>query len=229
MSNKMKALNKIYSYLRAIPKTLLFNFYYLPFRQAIQLPLIISHRVKISRLSGRVRLIGKIKTGKIRIGFGNVQVADPAKSRAIWSLSSTGIITFSPNVKLGTGTKIDIRGQLKIGEGSNFTGETTIICNNQITFGKNNLISWQTLFMDTDLHSIVDLSNNQVNPDQPISIGDNVWICAKSTILKGVNIKNNTVISANSNVAKPFSDSDIIIGGNPAKIISTMKDKKFIH
>ena len=225
----MKALKRLYFYIRAIPKTLLFNFYYLPLKQAIKLPLIVSHRVKIERLSGQIKLKGKIKTGKIRIGFGKVQIADPAKSHVLWSLSPNGIITFHPRVKLGTGTKLDIRGNLEIGEGSNFTGEATIVCNHNISFGRNNLVSWQTLFMDTDLHGIVDLDNTPINPDQPIALADDVWVCAKSTILKGVTINNNTVISANSNVTKCFTDSDIIIGGNPAKVISSMKNKKFIH
>jgi len=229
IGENMKALQRLYFYLRAIPKTLLFNFYYLPLKQSLKLPIIVSHRVKIEKLSGNVILKGKVRTGKIKIGFGKVQIADPAKSRALWALSHNGTITLHPRVKLGTGTKLDIRGSLEIGEGSNFTGETTIVCNHKISFGRSNLISWQTLFMDTDLHGIVDLNNDQTNPDQPIFIGDDVWICAKSTILKGVTINNNTVVSANSNVTKRFTDSDIIIGGNPAKVISSMKDKKFIH
>ncbi|MCG7584497.1 acyltransferase [Photobacterium sp. OFAV2-7] len=225
----MKAVKKIYYYLRAIPKTLLFNFYYFPADQAIKFPVIVSHRVKFEKLDGKVILKGNIKTGKIRIGFGKVQIADPAKSRALWNLSRSGIITFHPRVKLGTGTKLDVRGNLEIGEGSNFTGEATIVCNHRISFGRNSLVSWQTLFMDTDLHSIVDRNSIQTNPDQPIKIGNDVWICAKSTILKGVTINNNTVVSANSNVTTGFTDGDIIIGGNPAKAISSMNDKKFIH
>ncbi|UXI01454.1 acyltransferase [Photobacterium sp. TY1-4] len=225
----MKFLNKLYFYLRAVPKTLLFNFYYLPLNQALKLPMIVSHRVKIERLSGKIELVGQIRTGKIRIGFGKVQIADPARSRALWAVSPQGRITFHPKVKLGTGTKLDVRGHLEIGEGSNFTGEATIICNHKIQFGKNSLISWQTLFMDTDQHSIVDQHHQRLNPDQPIQIGNDVWICAKSTILKGVTIGNNSIVSANANVTRTFPESDLILGGNPAKPISSLEGKKFVH
>lgn len=55
-------------------------------------------------------------------------------------------------------------------------------------------------------------------PEKPIKIGNNVWIGANAIILPGVEIGNNTIIGAGSVVTKSFGDN-LIIAGNPAKII----------
>ena len=51
-----------------------------------------------------------------------------------------------------------------------------------------------------------------------VSIDDNVWIGAGSIILPGVNIEDNVIVAAGTIVAKNI-DSNIMVGGNPAKII----------
>ena len=56
--------------------------------------------------------------------------------------------------------------------------------------------------------------------DEPeeIIIGDNVWVCINSTILKGTVIGNNCVVAANSVVKGKFPDN-VLIQGNPAVIV----------
>lgn len=54
-----------------------------------------------------------------------------------------------------------------------------------------------------------------------ICIGNNCFIGAGSILLPGVFLGDNIVVAAGSVVTKSFFESNIIIGGNPAKIIST--------
>lgn len=54
-----------------------------------------------------------------------------------------------------------------------------------------------------------------------IVIGNNCFIGEKSTILYGVTLADNIIVGAGSVVTKSFSQERIIIGGNPARIIST--------
>lgn len=55
--------------------------------------------------------------------------------------------------------------------------------------------------------------------EKPIIIGDNVWIGTNVVILPGVEIGNNCVVGAGSIVTKSFKQNNLIIAGNPAKII----------
>lgn len=54
-----------------------------------------------------------------------------------------------------------------------------------------------------------------------ITIGNNSFIGARSVIMYGVELGDNTIVAAGSVVTKSFRDGNIVIGGNPAKIIGT--------
>ena len=54
----------------------------------------------------------------------------------------------------------------------------------------------------------------------PIIIGHNVWIGVNVTILPGVTIGDNCTIGAGSIVTKSFKENDLVIAGNPAKVIN---------
>lgn len=222
----LKKLSKIYHYIRCVPKTLFFNFYYLPFRQAIRLPILVNHRTKFVALGGKLTIPQSAKTGKIKLGFGRVQIADSRYSRFIWNLSDGGEISLGDHIKIGTGSKLHVQGKLFIGSESNFTGEATIICNKEVSFGEQCLISWQTLFMDSDLHRITDSTNQQTNSDKPIYIEKKVWIGSRSTIIKGTKVSRNSVIASTSTVVGNFP-SDSVIGGNPARKIAEFTNKTF--
>ncbi len=222
------ALSKLYYYVRAIPKSLVFNFRYLPFRQAIRFPIVVSHQVKLVQLGGKVTIPDDAKTGKIRLGFGRVQVAEPSRSPFIWAAGKGAHIQLGHRVKLGTGCKLHVDGELIIHDCTNFTGESTLICKKKIEVGSNCLISWQTLIMDTDFHPIYhDHTNERLNPDAPITIGDKVWIGARSSLSKGSQVPRNSVVAAAAHVTKAFEVNNVIIGGNPAKIIGSMENKHF--
>ena len=57
---------------------------------------------------------------------------------------------------------------------------------------------------------------------KPISIGKNVWIGGRCTILPGVHIGDNSVIGAGSVVTKDIPNNVVAVG-NPCKIIKEVK------
>lgn len=56
-----------------------------------------------------------------------------------------------------------------------------------------------------------------------IQIGDYVYIGTNSMIMPGVTVGNNVLIAAGSVVTKSIP-SNVVVGGNPAKIICTIED-----
>jgi len=62
------------------------------------------------------------------------------------------------------------------------------------------------------------IRNTAVEWAEPVKIGDSVWIGGCATILPGVTIGDNVVIGAGAVVTKDVP-SDVVVGGNPARII----------
>ncbi|MDR9826985.1 sugar O-acetyltransferase [Vibrio sp. FNV 38] len=57
---------------------------------------------------------------------------------------------------------------------------------------------------------------------KPITIGNDCWIGGHATINPGVTLGNNVVVASGSVVTKSFGDN-VVIGGNPAKVIKTIE------
>jgi len=207
---------KLFRYIGGIPKSAYVNFRLLPFNQAIFLPIIVSRKTKLRSLSGKAHL-KKVKTGIVRIGFGGTDMMDYRYERSI--LKITGDIYFQGKTKIGVGAKIMVSGKLTLGNSFDITGDAMIICAKETQIGDNCMIAWQTILMDTDQHAIYDTNNKIINQDKPIIIGNNVWIGAKSFILKGSIIPDGCIIGANTTIAKEFKEQKAVIVGNPAKIL----------
>ena len=204
-----------------LPKTIYFNFKYLPIKQAMKLPIFLSHHVRLWEMKGYIKLSSpQITIGMIKIGFENVGIFDQRYSRTIWKNEGGGVI-FGGSAYIGHGSKLSInpQGVLILGNNFGISAESQIVCSKYICFGDDVLISWQCLFMDTDFHHIV--VNGKRNSDRNILIGNHVWIGCRCTFLKGAEIKDNCVVAANSNVINSIIATNALIAGNPAKAIKT--------
>mgnify|MGYP003289446078 CR=1 FL=1 len=195
-------------------KTFFFNLHYFPFLTAIHLPFLIYKRTEIRKMCGKIIIEGPVRTGMVKIGFHRLGTQDLLYSRTIWDVSGTFVV--KGNACIGRGSKISIGrdGILTLGENFTITGNTEIISQKSISFGNNVLLSWDILLMDTDFHHILNDENKIINPPQPITIGNHVWIGCRNTILKGVTIADDNIISANSIITKKITETNCIIGGH---------------
>ncbi|MDD2799757.1 MAG: acyltransferase [Bacteroidales bacterium] len=109
---------------------------------------------------------------------------------------------------------------ISIGENTTF-GQIRIVNvgkNNTITIGKNSLFADHIEIWASDTHSIYDGSGQFINPEKPISIGDNVWIGSYVKILKGINIGDGAIVGMNTLLAKDV-EAKTLVAGNPVKTI----------
>ena len=214
-----------FNILCSIPKTLRFNLHYFPLRTALKLPVVVSHRTFLRELHGKVTLPDKVETAMVKIGFGDVGHYDRKRSRTIWQVSGT--VAFGGKASIGHGSKISVRGDLKLGAGFNITAESTIVCAKEIRFGDDCLLSWDILVMDTDEHPIYNKENERINPDKPIIVGNHVWMGCKCVLLKGAEVPNDTVLAAGTILTSTFAGEQQVIGGNPPSILK--RDVRWEH
>ena len=167
-----------------------------------------SKNLKILKLDGTV-FIKSTKIGAVQIGFGHVGIIDSKAHKALWE--NSGEISFLGVANLGLGTRIVNSGKLEIGDNFCVNAASNIICYKEISIGEDVLISWECLVMDTDFHKVISIeSQQQINSDKLIQIGNHVWIACKSTILKGSMLPNDSVVAAGSVICKKYFSSNTV-------------------
>lgn len=92
--------------------------------------------------------------------------------------------------------------------------------NSTIQIGENCMCSCNIKFYPTDCHSIISTKNGKIiNKQKPILINDNVWICDSVIVLKGFKCAPNTVLGAGCIASGEYNTENVIIAGNPSKIV----------
>ena len=127
--------------------------------------------------------------------------------------------------------------KINIAPGATFTvgaysgmSNPTIQCLNKIEIGDHVNIGAGCMLLDSDFHSMdwQDRADRKRDASHaktaPISIGDYVFIGARSIILKGVSIGSRSAIAAGSVVVSDIP-ADCLAGGNPCKVIRYNTDK----
>ncbi len=122
---------------------------------------------------------------------------------------------FTPHIEFGN--------NCQIGSGAHITAI------NLIRFGKN-VLTGKNILVTDNAHGASDLETLKRPPvDRPlyskgeVIIGDNVWIGDKASIMPGVTIGEGAIIAANAVVTKDVPPY-CVVGGNPARILKTLRD-----
>lgn len=148
-----------------------------------------------------------------------------------------GIVEFKKNVKLGYfPSPFFLSGYIHLearGKGPSISfGEDTHVNNNfvaiaehtTITIGKRCFIGTNVEIVDSDFHGIKVSDRGSSNPEKakPVVIGDDVFIGSNVKIMKGVVVGVGSVI-ANGSIVVGEIPSNVIAGGNPAKVLKAIE------
>lgn len=173
--------------------------------------------------------------GDIKIGGKTLFIGIPIVTFANPSLITIGknviLISKSHSTALGVSRPVILRtllpnAAISIGDGSGLSG-TTICAVKSVSIGMRCLIGADVIISDTDFHHVETRNRRNLPIPEPkaedsVLIGDDVFIGARSIILKGVHIGSGTVIGAGSVVTKSIP-AGAVAAGNPAKIIRNLK------
>lgn len=211
--NKLKIFFKI-----SLLKSVYLNFHYLPFKQAIRMPILVSKRVHLRSKSGTIKIEGNVRPGMITFGL---LLIFKDNERDYSYFSNKGSVIFKGHAIFHTGVNINVdkEGTLIIGENFKLGANSLIYTRSKVSFGNCVNISWNFQLTDTDFHFVKNIDTNEAYPNtKPIRIENNVWIGNHVNINKGVFIPNGCIISSNSFVNKKFDEENCIIAGSPAKV-----------
>jgi len=150
--------------------------------------------------------------GKIVIGK-NFKCNNKIKSNSIGLIQPCIFNIATPDSRIVIGDNVGISG-------------STICATKCVTIGNNVLIGSGCLITDTDAHPIDWRERQKGNSSKAIAsvlIGNDVFIGARSIILKGVTIGDRAVIGAGSVVSKDVP-ADCVVAGNPARIIKKLEE-----
>lgn len=216
----LEKINNSLIYLRAIIPSIIFNFYYLPFRQAIKLP-ILCYKVRFVRLKGKVVInTSIIRPGMIRLGFNDVKTYP--NNGMQWS--NEGVVVFNGSASFGggnSGIATLKSGTISFGNTFSSTAGGIIVASKRIAFGNNVQIGWGCKIIDTNFHPLLDLKTNAFKRGYgEVTFGDNVWFGMECVCQHSVNIPSNTVFAARSVITRGSKlETNCLHGGVPAKII----------
>lgn len=120
--------------------------------------------------------------------------------------------------------KITMQGKSKlhIGRNAGVRGVEFLVKDGCVDIGDLVMFSYGINIRNTDSHRIFRLESPGavINPSKDIVIGKHVWVGMNATILKGVNIGNDSIVAYGA-VVTHDCPNNAIIAGNPAKVVKT--------
>lgn len=122
------------------------------------------------------------------------------------------------------GAKVFERPTLTIGDNTHLGSSLAIIVGQDVTIGSNVLIANGVNIMSYDGHPANPAERHlpaSPGSSRPVVIEDNVWIGAKSVIMKGVTVGRNSIVVSGSVVTQKVPPDSMVIG-NPARAFPLM-------
>ena len=114
--------------------------------------------------------------------------------------------------------RLEGNSSLKIGTNSGSRGVKFYIKDGTLSIGKNYMFSYGITIRNNDSHKVLDINGKITNVPGDIIIKDHVWICQDVSIIKGVEIGENSIIGFGSVVTKGCPPNSVL-AGNPAKVV----------
>lgn len=164
---------------------------------------------------------GCIVNGRLRLyGKGHLRMGDNVRINSMYRMNPIGGNTFA-SIYIKDGAIVEIGKKAGISNCALYAAEYIKI-GDRVKLGGSVKI-YDTDFHSTDFHERA-IDKNSGIATAPVVIGNDVFIGANSTILKGVTIGDRSVIGAGSVVTKSIPE-DEVWAGVPAKFIKNLTNR----
>lgn len=139
-------------------------------------------------------------------------------------LDNKGTIIFKGTCRLGNSCAVSVgkNAELIMEDGFCATADVHIVCRKYIHIGRNVLVGWSAVIMDTNFHRLKDKFGDFTDDGySDVIIGDDNWIASGCKIMQDTKTPTNAVIAANAVLNRDYTDfgRNVFIGGTPAKLI----------
>ncbi len=219
----MAILKKIKSniwILKSIFKTIYFNFHYLPFKQAIKLPILLC-KPELAECKGKIYIeCDKIRFGMVKWG---VRTQGVYPNNGIIYKNTGGVIWIKGFCQIGNNSSLLIGKNGEVIFGDNFHASASkIISYIGVEFGVCARVGWESIVMDTNFHPLYDIENKKFKKAYgKIIIGDYNWFGSQCVVLHGVTTPERCIFGMRSIVTRGGKyESYAAHGGSPIRVLS---------
>lgn len=154
---------------------------------------------------------------------------------ALPQVFGNGRISIGENVRIGSrntwivGFKVSQGAELLIGDRVHVNYQTTISVAKSVRIGDDTLIAGNVQIYDNISHPLSPERRLRHDPftldeSSPVVIGRNCWIGNQAIIMRGVTIGDNSIVAAGAIVTKSVPPN-VLVAGNPARIIKSIEDE----
>lgn len=216
---KMNYLKSKRFWIALIP-SILFDFRYLPFKQAIKLPVWV-YKMRLLSQRGIISIESdRIYSGMIQLGF--PRCATYPNNGITWR--NRGKVVFKGSCKIGNDCYVIVgkQGTLTFGNDFKANAGMKLVSECSITFGNHTRFGWGGIMMDTNFHPLYDIEKKKYKRAfSPIVIGDYNWFGLQCYIMHGVHTPERCIFGARSIVTRGGQFEPYCVhGGSPIRVLS---------
>ncbi len=206
-------------------KTVLANFTFFHWKDALRFPIIIYGPVDFGGIQGRIILHCPVRKGLIKIGrIGLFRCAFDNRTY----LRIDGDLHINELIQIKRGAQVAILhgATVKLGAYVNIGFKSKFTAHELIEIGDHVRIGYESVISDSDFHYTMNTETGLVKPrTSPIKIGNYNWITSYSHIKKGVITPDYFILAGpNSMINKDYTKLSLppypLFAGSPAKLIS---------
>lgn len=200
-------------------RSLYFNFRYLPFKQAINMPVWITTNFRVHGLKRGQLILCQSNRKSVVFGCWGSPGLQQMKGELLFSKGSRLILRGHTVVSQGSVFRMDSGASIDLGGDFYCNKNCFLRASRNITFGNDCLLGWNVQINTSDGHVILHDGQQRLS-EMPVVIGNYVWITSNTIITKGVSIADGCIIAQGAVVAKSINERNALVGGVIAKVIS---------